>query len=360
MCPMSDVGLEPGSTAAPRRATSTGELAEQVEDARWRYYVLDDPTLSDADFDRRLRRLEELEEEFPELRTPDSPTQKVGGAVSTEFTAVDHLERMESLDNAFSYEELEAWHARLARDGVERPGAAVRAQGRRAGDQPALRGRPAGAGADPRRRPHRRGRHPQRQDDRLGPAPADGTDEFPVPDAGRGARRGVPARSRRSSGSTTSMARRRQADVRQPAQRRRRLAAAEGPAGHRDPRPRHGLPRHRRPRGLRADGPVRRRTPPCEAWGLPTSATGSRCVPDARGRSRSTSSTTASTATTSSTRSTAWWSRSTTCRCSAGSARRAGRRGGRSRSSTRPRRSTPSCSRSRSTPAAPAGSRRSA
>lgn len=97
------------------------ELSEQVEDARWRYYVLDDPTLSDADFDVRLRELEALEDEFPELRTPDSPTQKVGGAVSTEFTAVDHLEPMMSLDNAFSYDELDAWYARLVRDGVESP-----------------------------------------------------------------------------------------------------------------------------------------------------------------------------------------------------------------------------------------------
>src|SRR4051812_27121908 len=96
-------------------------IAEEVEEARWRYYVLDSPTLDDADFDRRLRRLEALEEEFPELRTPDSPTQKVGGAVSTDFTAHPHLQRMESLDNAFSYEELAAWHARLARDGVEAP-----------------------------------------------------------------------------------------------------------------------------------------------------------------------------------------------------------------------------------------------
>jgi DNA ligase (NAD+) len=96
-------------------------LAEEIEDARWRYYVLDDPTLDDADFDRLMRRLEELEEQVPDLRTPDSPTQKVGGAVSTEFTAVDHLERMESLDNAFSYEELESWAARLARDGIDDP-----------------------------------------------------------------------------------------------------------------------------------------------------------------------------------------------------------------------------------------------
>src|SRR3954463_13788480 len=84
------------------------ELAEQVEDARWRYYVLDDPTLSDADFDRRMRRLEELGEQFPELRPPDPPPQQVGGAGSREFPAVAHLEPMMSLDNAFSFEELEA------------------------------------------------------------------------------------------------------------------------------------------------------------------------------------------------------------------------------------------------------------
>src|SRR3954452_23063581 len=104
--------------APPEAREEHRALSEEVEDARWRYYVLDDPTLSDADFDTRMRRLEELEEQFPELRTPDSPTQKVGGAVSTEFTAVDHLQRMESLDNAFSFEELEAWHQRIARDGA--------------------------------------------------------------------------------------------------------------------------------------------------------------------------------------------------------------------------------------------------
>src|SRR3954451_4514256 len=108
---------EPQS-ATPAAKERHRQLSEEVDDARWRYYVLDDPTLSDADFDRRLRELEGLEEEFPELRTPDSPTQKVGGAVSTEFTAVDHLQRMESLDNAFSYDELQGWYARLARDGI--------------------------------------------------------------------------------------------------------------------------------------------------------------------------------------------------------------------------------------------------
>lgn len=113
---------EPQVDVAPTEARDEHrQLAEEIEDARYRYYVLDNPTLDDADFDRRMRRLEALEEQFPELRTPDSPTQKVGGAVSTEFTAVDHLRRMESLDNAFSYEELEAWYARLGRDGIERP-----------------------------------------------------------------------------------------------------------------------------------------------------------------------------------------------------------------------------------------------
>ncbi|HEX2894797.1 MAG TPA: NAD-dependent DNA ligase LigA, partial [Marmoricola sp.] len=115
---MSETQADPDLAAA---STEHQQLAEQVEEARFRYYVLDDPTLSDADFDRRMRRLEELEEQFPQLRTPDSPTQKVGGAVSTEFTAVDHLEPMQSLDNAFSFAELEAWQARLARDGVEKP-----------------------------------------------------------------------------------------------------------------------------------------------------------------------------------------------------------------------------------------------
>src|SRR4051794_32291474 len=107
--------------APPEAREEHARLVDDIEDARWRYFVLDDPTLDDGDYDRRMRRLQELEGESPELQPPDSPTQKVGGTVSTEFTAVAHLQRMESLDNAFSYEELEAWHARLARDGVADP-----------------------------------------------------------------------------------------------------------------------------------------------------------------------------------------------------------------------------------------------
>ena len=120
-CPRDRI-LDPPPTPAPAEAREEHQqLVDLIEDARWRYFVRDDPTLSDADYDKKLRRLQELEEEFPELRTPDSPTQKVGGAVSTEFTAIDHLQRMESLDNAFSFEELDTWYARLARDGVESP-----------------------------------------------------------------------------------------------------------------------------------------------------------------------------------------------------------------------------------------------
>ncbi len=104
--------------APPAAREEHREKSEQVEDARWRYYVKDAPTLSDAEFDALMARLEELEGRWPDLRTPDSPTQKVGGAVSTEFTPVDHLERMMSLDNAFSHEELEAWAARIVREEV--------------------------------------------------------------------------------------------------------------------------------------------------------------------------------------------------------------------------------------------------
>jgi DNA ligase (NAD+) len=92
------------------------ELVEQVDRARFDYFVRDSPTLADGAYDRMMRELQEIEEANPDLRTPDSPTQTVGGTFSTEFTAVDHLERMMSLDNAFSAEELAAWADRVERD----------------------------------------------------------------------------------------------------------------------------------------------------------------------------------------------------------------------------------------------------
>jgi DNA ligase (NAD+) len=96
-------------------------LAQEIDELAYRYYVLDDPTASDADYDQRMRRLQELEDLFSELRTPSSPTQRVGGSYSTLFTPIDHLERMLSLDNAFSAEELLAWAARVEREAGTSP-----------------------------------------------------------------------------------------------------------------------------------------------------------------------------------------------------------------------------------------------
>ncbi|HYJ74994.1 MAG TPA: NAD-dependent DNA ligase LigA [Kineosporiaceae bacterium] len=92
------------------------ELAEEIRAAQFAYYVRDAPTLSDGQYDGLMRDLEALEDEHPGLRTPDSPTQTVGGTFSTEFGAVDHPERMLSLDNVFSDEELRAWAERAQRD----------------------------------------------------------------------------------------------------------------------------------------------------------------------------------------------------------------------------------------------------
>lgn len=89
------------------------ELAEEIRGHQFRYYVRDAPTISDGQFDALLRRLQDLEEQYPELRTPDSPTQLVGGGFETDFTAVDHLERMLSLDNVFDVDELRAWIGRV-------------------------------------------------------------------------------------------------------------------------------------------------------------------------------------------------------------------------------------------------------
>ncbi|MET8026598.1 NAD-dependent DNA ligase LigA [Streptomyces avermitilis] len=104
-------------TSVPAEAREKhAQLAEQIEEHRFRYYVKDAPVVSDAEFDTLLRSLEALEEEYPELRTPDSPTQKVAGAYETEFTAVQHRERMLSLDNAFDDLGLAAWAERVAKD----------------------------------------------------------------------------------------------------------------------------------------------------------------------------------------------------------------------------------------------------
>nr|WP_319945639.1 NAD-dependent DNA ligase LigA [Nocardia macrotermitis] len=89
------------------------ELAEQVREHQFRYYVRDAPVITDGEFDTLFQRLLALEQAHPDLRTPDSPTQLVGGGFATEFTAVDHLERMLSLDNVFDAEEMRTWVSRV-------------------------------------------------------------------------------------------------------------------------------------------------------------------------------------------------------------------------------------------------------
>jgi DNA ligase (NAD+) len=88
-------------------------LRAELDDANYRYYVLDDPTLTDADYDRKLRRLQALEASHPELVTPDSPTQRVGAPPDAGFPEVQHAVPMLSLDNAFSEEELAAFVKRV-------------------------------------------------------------------------------------------------------------------------------------------------------------------------------------------------------------------------------------------------------
>ncbi|MGO9158359.1 NAD-dependent DNA ligase LigA [Mycobacterium sp.] len=99
---------------APEVLRQWRDLSEEVREHQFRYYVRDAPIITDAEFDRLLRQLEALEEANPELRTPDSPTQLVGGAgFATDFEPTEHLERMLSLDNAFTPEELGAWATRV-------------------------------------------------------------------------------------------------------------------------------------------------------------------------------------------------------------------------------------------------------
>ncbi|MCW2603034.1 MAG: ligase, NAD-dependent [Pseudonocardiales bacterium] len=111
----------PPEDADPHARERHAELSEQIDQAAYRYYVLDQPTWTDADYDVAMRELEALEDAHPDLRTPSSPTQRVGGQYSTLFTPVEHLQRMLSLDNAFSDEELDAWEARVQRDAGSAP-----------------------------------------------------------------------------------------------------------------------------------------------------------------------------------------------------------------------------------------------
>ena len=95
------------------------ELINEIRDHQFKYYVLDQPTITDAQFDELLKELQKLEDKNPELREADSPTQHVGGGFSTQFEQRDHIEKMMSLDNVFDLEELSTWFDRVEKEIAE-------------------------------------------------------------------------------------------------------------------------------------------------------------------------------------------------------------------------------------------------
>jgi DNA ligase (NAD+) len=110
--------------AVPDPASLHADLVAQIEAASDAYYRDGSSPLSDADYDALLRRLGELEAQYPELVTPESPSQRVMGSASYDgvaFASFDHLQRMESLDNAFSAEEVAGWYERVVRDAGTHP-----------------------------------------------------------------------------------------------------------------------------------------------------------------------------------------------------------------------------------------------
>jgi DNA ligase (NAD+) len=112
-------------TASNEVVERAAQLRDELNEHGYRYYVLDDPVITDDKYDALLDELRAIEAEHPELLTPDSPTQRVGGTPVSELRKVTHLQPMLSLANARSEEELRAWIARmrnhLAREGIEDP-----------------------------------------------------------------------------------------------------------------------------------------------------------------------------------------------------------------------------------------------
>ena len=90
------------------------QLKDELNQHNHRYYVLDEPTVPDSEYDRSMRRLQEIEQQYPELLSDDSPSQRVGGAALPSFSQVSHAVPMLSLDNAFNEEELEAFDRRVS------------------------------------------------------------------------------------------------------------------------------------------------------------------------------------------------------------------------------------------------------
>ena len=261
--------MSTGNTAAEAETQTPSEavreeyevLVEEVRKHRFAYYQEDAPIISDAEFDELYRRLETIEAMHPELVANDSPTQEVGGEVSAAFAAVEHLQRMYSLEDVFSLEELEAWIAKaeanitklgngtpawlteLKIDGLAvnllyRDGVLIRAATRGDGT----------TGEDITHNVLTIKEIPQQLSGRGLPGRDGGPGRGVHPVQGlrriqRGADRG------------------RQGAAGQPPQRRRRLAAPEGPGGNRQASAADVRARHRRPRGAGHRQPVRHLPP---------------------------------------------------------------------------------------------------
>jgi DNA ligase (NAD+) len=116
-----DADASPTGEAPAEARRRHADLSLDITEADHRYYVLDSPTISDIEYDTTMRELRALEDRYPDLRTPDSPTQTVHGTISTLFTPVEHLERLLSLDNVFTDEDLGGWADRATRLGGEGP-----------------------------------------------------------------------------------------------------------------------------------------------------------------------------------------------------------------------------------------------
>jgi DNA ligase (NAD+) len=108
------VSLSPMPRDIDSSAARISELRNEIEQHDYRYYVLDAPTISDSEYDRLFRELIELEREYPELASPDSPTRRVGGGLQDRFAKVQHRAPMLSLANAFDADELRAFHRRIS------------------------------------------------------------------------------------------------------------------------------------------------------------------------------------------------------------------------------------------------------
>ena len=100
-------------------AEQIAALAEELRDHQFKYYVLDKPIISDGEFDAKLKQLEDLENQYPQYRSAESPTQIIGGGFATGFEARDHITKMSSLDNVFGMEELTVWFDRIEKAGVK-------------------------------------------------------------------------------------------------------------------------------------------------------------------------------------------------------------------------------------------------